>query len=332
MINNNSKKGLGMPLMISIIALAFVVTGIAYYAIQKQSKEAGELQKKALMEKGAMEKNEDMAMMKKAEIHLELKSQNNSGQKGNAVISDAGGKTKVVLTLSETPTSLSQPAHIHLGSCAAIGTVKYPLTNAVNSLSETVLDVSFDALVNQLPLSLNVHKSAAEANKYVACGDITKESIMMMEEEKGTMMKKESETMSAEGGSASGGMAKYTGTVLAGKSAPLLDFTKADYDTAMKSDKLIVLYFYANWCPICKVEFPIAQAAFNELTTDKAVGFRVNYNDNDTDADEIALARQFGVVYQHTKVFLRNGKQILKAPDSWDDKRYDIEINKAINQ
>src|SRR3989344_5618361 len=33
-------------------------------------------------------------------------------------------------------------------------------------------------------------------------------------------------------------MAKYTGTVLAGKSAPLLDFTKADYDVAIKSDKL----------------------------------------------------------------------------------------------
>src|SRR3989338_8084469 len=49
-------------------------------------------------------------------------------------------------------------------------------------------------------------------------------------------------------------MAKYTGTVLAGKSALLLDYNKADYDMAIASDKLVVLYFYANWCPICKEE------------------------------------------------------------------------------
>ena len=137
----------------------------------------------------------------------------------------------------------------------------------------------------------------------------------------------------ATGGKTSGEtMMKYTGTALAGKSAPLLDFKKADYDTALKSDKLIILYFYANWCPLCKIEFPNAQTAFNELTTDKVIGFRVNYNDDQTDADEVALARQFGVAYQHTKVFVKNGQKILKSPESWDDKRYDIEISKALTQ
>jgi hypothetical protein len=65
-----------------------------------------------------------------------------------------------------------------------------------------------------------------------------------------------------------GAMMKYTGAVLAGTAAPLLDFTKADFDSAIKSDKLVVLYFYANWCPICRAEFPMAEAAFHELTTD----------------------------------------------------------------
>lgn len=128
-------------------------------------------------------------------------------------------------------------------------------------------------------------------------------------------------------------MTKYAGTVLAGKSAPLLDFTKADYDAAVKSDKLIVLYFYANWCPICKAETANAlYPAFNELTSDKVVGFRVNYNDSDTDSNEKALASQFGVAYQHTKVFVKNGQRILKSPEGWDDKRYDMEINKALTQ
>jgi len=123
----------------------------------------------------------------------------------------------------------------------------------------------------------------------------------------------------------------YAGTVLAGVSTPLLDFQKADYDKAIQSGRLVVLYFYANWCPTCKAEFPLMQSAFNELTTDQVIGFRVNYKDNETDKDEEALARQFGVAYQHTKVFVRSGERVLKAPDSWDKARYTSEINKAIS-
>ncbi len=122
-------------------------------------------------------------------------------------------------------------------------------------------------------------------------------------------------------------------TILAGTSAPLLDFNKEDYDAAIASDKLVVLYFYANWCPICKNETANAlYPAFDELTTDTVIGIRVNYKDGNTDTDEENLAREFGVPYQHTKVFLKNGKQILKAPDGWDKARYLAEINKALAQ
>ncbi|MDQ3089842.1 MAG: thioredoxin family protein [bacterium] len=127
-----------------------------------------------------------------------------------------------------------------------------------------------------------------------------------------------------------GQMVKYEGKVLAGNSSPLLEFNKADYDTAIKSNKLVVLYFYANWCPTCKVEFPKAEAAFDTLTGEQVVGFRVNYKDNETSSDEVNLAREFGVPYQHTKVFIKGGKQVLKSPESWDTARYISEINKAL--
>jgi len=154
------------------------------------------------------------------------------------------------------------------------------------------------------------------------------EKEAMEEKEKDAMMAKEDDVMMDKGET----MTKYSGAVLAGKSAPLLDFTKADYDVAVKSDKLVVLYFYANWCPICKAEFPVMQGVFNGLSTDNVIGFRVNYNDDQTDADEKALAKQFGVAYQHTKVFVKNGQRILKSPEGWDDKRYDTEINSALTQ
>lgn len=120
----------------------------------------------------------------------------------------------------------------------------------------------------------------------------------------------------------------YSGKVLAGSTSPLLDFKKGDYDKTLASDKLVVLYFYANWCPICKEEVPKLEKAFNELHTDKVVGFRLNFNDNETDNDEKKLAEEFGVGYQHTKILLKNGKSVLRAIESWDKEKYLKEISK----
>ena len=120
----------------------------------------------------------------------------------------------------------------------------------------------------------------------------------------------------------SGEMPKFQGKLLAGTATPYYEFNKADYELALKTKHYVVLYFYANWCPICKAEQPNTFAAFDELQRADMVGFRVNYRDSETDADEEDLAKQFGVSYQHTKVVLKDGVRILKAPDSWDKQRY----------
>jgi len=132
-----------------------------------------------------------------------------------------------------------------------------------------------------------------------------------MMEEDGAMMEEDTKPIS------------FSGTVLAGSTSPLLDFNAEDYEKAKNSDKLIVIYFYANWCPICKKEVTSGlYPAFNELKEDNVVGFRVNYKDSDTNKNEENLAREFGVAYQHTKVFLKNGERVLKAPNSWDKSDY----------
>lgn len=122
----------------------------------------------------------------------------------------------------------------------------------------------------------------------------------------------------------------YKGKVLAGNPSPFLEFSKQDYEKALSENKIIVLNFYANWCPICRSEEPALYEGFNSLATDKIVGFRVNFKDSETDPDEEALAKDFKIPYQHSKVILKEGKEFSRSLDSWDKTTFDDEINKAL--
>lgn len=78
------------------------------------------------------------------------------------------------------------------------------------------------------------------------------------------------------------------------------------------SDKKRVLFFYANWCPICRP----ADADFKknaESFPENLVLIRVNYNDSDTDEEEKGLADKYGITYQHTFVQIdENGNEITR--------------------
>ncbi len=118
----------------------------------------------------------------------------------------------------------------------------------------------------------------------------------------------------------------YTGTVLAGTTAKYIAFNAPDYNTALRANKIILLYFYANWCPTCSEEQKQVTGFFYAQANPDIVGFRVNYKDSDTDRDEEALARQYGITYQHTKIIVKDAKQLKKSLESWDTARYEKEF------
>lgn len=131
-----------------------------------------------------------------------------------------------------------------------------------------------------------------------------------------------SQTSSKEGKRIEG----YSGRVLAGSTSVYIEFKKSDYDKALSSGKVVFLDFYANWCPICRAEEPEIHRGFDSLTENKIIGFRVNFNDSDTDNDEKQLAKDFNVPYQHTKIILKNGNEIFRSVDQWDKERFSKEL------
>ena len=143
--------------LIIVVVVVIIVLGIGWYFMQTPAV--------------VQQENETETP---SEVIVNLSEQSCSGLNGTAILTQTEAGLKVVLSLAGAPTDVPQPAHVHLNNCANIGGVKYPLDSLVNGYSQTIITTTLGEILNSLPLSINVHKSASEASMYVACGDITK--------------------------------------------------------------------------------------------------------------------------------------------------------------
>ena len=89
-----------------------------------------------------------------------------------------------------------------------------------------------------------------------------------------------------------------------------VSYSKEVLDSASEGKR--VLFFYANWCPTCRP----ADAEFKEKEEKLPEGLtliRVNYNDDDTNDEEKALASKYGISYQHTFVQIdADGEEVVR--------------------
>ncbi|VVA43557.1 conserved exported hypothetical protein [Candidatus Roizmanbacteria bacterium] len=105
-------------------------------------------------------------------------------------------------------------------------------------------------------------------------------------------------------------MEKKDNKMIKASSSRYIVYSKEAYDQA--SSKRRVLYFYATWCPSCKIANEDFTANPDKIPEDVIV-IRTNYNDPDTDQEEKDLAKKYGITYQHTFVQIdAQGKEVTK--------------------
>jgi hypothetical protein len=105
-------------------------------------------------------------------VSMPLVAQNDSGEDGEATLSEVDSETTRVVLEVENPSVEPQPAHIHRGSCENLDPEPaYGLENVVDGKSTTEVNVAVEDLVDK-GFAVNVHKSAEESEVYVSCGDI----------------------------------------------------------------------------------------------------------------------------------------------------------------
>ena len=92
-------------------------------------------------------------------------------------------------------------------------------------------------------------------------------------------------------------------------------YNQVEFDTAVSQGKTVILNFYADWCPTCAQERPAVQEVFSEQT--EIVAFEVHYRSSSTTPEETALAREYGITAQGTKVILRPNSEVEKIIGHW---------------
>lgn len=194
----DSEKGINPIAIIIVIAVVLVIGGL--YVYSQKVKQEDVVPDKMM---------EDDAAMMTGGLSANLVGLNNFNQTGTAVLSDMNGQAKVVINTAGYDSPVAQPIHIHAGSCSQLGAVVYALSELKDGSSETLLNVSMDELLSKLPLAINGHKSADEAQIYTTCGDLSvipgsagmdkSDSAMMMEKMMmDEMMKEVDDAMMAE--------------------------------------------------------------------------------------------------------------------------------------
>jgi len=180
----NKQRGIApLALILSIIVVGGLITFVATRNKPMPKEEVtesfpgGDGAQQSSSTTPATPKGEVIKLLEQAlngSVVVKLSDQNGSRQSGEAVLTETNGKTKVVVTLSGKASDVPMPSHIHSGTCEKPGDIIYQLSSVEKGAAQTTLSVPLSEVLKNLPIYVNVHKSATELQTSVSCGSILK--------------------------------------------------------------------------------------------------------------------------------------------------------------
>lgn len=102
----------------------------------------------------------------------------------------------------------------------------------------------------------------------------------------------------------------------------MVKITDENYESVVKSDKLVIIDFYADWCVPCKT-LALTLEKISEDNTDITIG--------KADVDEaIDASKLYGIRNVPTLLFIKNGEILSKKTGSIPQSAIQAEIDKFI--
>lgn len=110
------------------------------------------------------------------------------------------------------------------------------------------------------------------------------------------------------------------------------DYSKEDYDLALNEERVLVLFFTANWCTDCILQEEINSEVFSNLA-EGVVGLEIHILDSETTTETDALAKKFDVTKESSFVILdRNGAVSTKYVGSLSSDLLKTKIMDVLNK
>lgn len=100
-----------------------------------------------------------------------------------------------------------------------------------------------------------------------------------------------------------------------------LQITDSTLEDVLKTDKLVVIDFWAEWCGPCKMVGPIIDQLADEYKDNVVVG-KVDVDNNDD------ATSRYGIRNIPTTLFIKNGEVVDKVVGAGTKKVFEKKINK----
>ena len=85
----------------------------------------------------------------------------------------------------------------------------------------------------------------------------------------------------------------------------IIKVTSDNFDeVVLNSEKTVLVDFYADWCPPCKLLAPVFDEVARENTNDNLIFVRINVD------EEAIISRQYGIQSIPTLVLIKNGQEV----------------------